>query len=78
MENYPSSSVITALELPDGRVFVIEGMHRACALALMVKEGRPAPQKLIFAIGKSSLNELPPAGKNISDKKYNHHKNPRS
>ena len=69
MQNYPTSSVITALELPDGRIFVAEGMHRACALALLTKEGKPSPEKLIFAIGKSSLNELPPAGKNISDKK---------
>jgi len=64
LKNYPAASVITALELPDGRVFVIEGMHRACALALMAKEGKPAPEKLVFAIGKSELLELPPVGKN--------------
>ncbi len=64
MEKYPAASVITALELPDGRIFVIEGMHRAVALALMAKEGKQAPEKLIFAIGKSSLPELPAVGKN--------------
>jgi hypothetical protein len=66
MENYPAKSVITALELPDGRIFVAEGMHRSCALALMAKEGKPAPEKLIFAIGKSALTELPPVGKNTA------------
>ena len=63
-ENYPKDSVITALELNDGRIFVIEGMHRSCALAMMSKEGKPFPDKLIFTIGKSSLSELPPAGQN--------------
>jgi len=38
MEKYPASTIMTALELPDGRIFVIEGMHRACALALMTKQ----------------------------------------
>ena len=63
-ENYPKESIITALELADGRFFVIEGMHRSCALAIMAKEGKPFPDKLIFAIGKSKLKELPPTGQN--------------
>jgi len=62
MEKYPATTIITALELAAGRIFVIEGMHRACALALLTKEGKPSPEKLIFAIGKSSLAELPAAG----------------
>jgi len=35
MENYPKNSIITALELSDGQIFVIEGMHRTCSLAVM-------------------------------------------
>ncbi len=62
-ENYPAPSVITALELPNGKIFVIEGMHRACALALMSKEGTSAPEMLVFAIGRSKLSELPPSGR---------------
>jgi hypothetical protein len=65
-KDYPKDSVITALELSDGRIFVIEGMHRSCALALMAKEGKPFSGKLVFAIGKSNLSELPPAGQNTS------------
>ena len=68
IENYPVDSAISALELPDGRVFVIEGMHRACALALAKKEGKPTPEKLLFAIGRSDLSELPPVGKNTLNK----------
>ena len=66
--NYPASSMITALELSDGRIFVIEGMHRSCALALMLKDKQVAPEKLIFAIGKSKLSELPPVGQNALKK----------
>lgn len=64
VKEYPAQSIITALQLPDNRIFVIEGMHRACALARMAAEGRPYPSTLTFAIGKSTLMELPPAGKN--------------
>lgn len=66
VQNYPAESIITALELSDGRMFVVEGMHRACALAMLAKEGKPGPDKLIFAIGRSRLTELPPVGQNTS------------
>ena len=64
--DYPKNSIITALQLADGSVFVIDGSHRSCALAMMAKKKNSAPKKLIFAIGKSKLRELPPAGKNTS------------
>jgi len=64
VENYPKDSIITALELNDGRIFVIEGMHRACALAIMALSNKTFTDKLIFAIGKSNLSELPPVGQN--------------
>ncbi|MDD5590057.1 MAG: hypothetical protein PHQ47_02695 [Candidatus Portnoybacteria bacterium] len=66
--NYPKKSVITALELSDGRIFVIEGMHRTCALASMAKEKKSFKNKLIFAIGKSKLSELPAVDQNTSKK----------
>ena len=65
-DNYPKESVVSALQLSDGRIFVVEGMHRACALALMGKEGEPFSGKLIFAIGKSQLPELPPVGEDTN------------
>lgn len=67
-KNYPKDTIITALELKNKKIFVIEGMHRSCALALMKKQKKPFSGKLIFAIGKSSLSELPPVGKNTSKK----------
>jgi len=65
-ENYPKDSVISALELSDGRIFVIEGMHRTCSLAVMAKENKSFADKLIFAIGRSQLSELPAVGQNTS------------
>lgn len=54
--SYPAESIITALELSDGHIMVIEGMHRCCALAAMAQQGLPYPEKLTFTIGKSQLN----------------------
>lgn len=67
-KNYPKNSIITALELKNKKIFVIEGMHRSCALALMQKQGKSFSGKLIFAIGKSNLSELSRAGKNTNKK----------
>lgn len=61
--NYPAHTIIIALRLADGRIFVVEGSHRACALAMMAKENK-APSSLIFAIGESDLTELPIVGQN--------------
>ena len=66
MKDYPKESVITALELANGKIFVIEGMHRVCALALMHKQGKVFSHKLTFALGKSELAELPSIGQNTS------------
>jgi hypothetical protein len=63
MERYPADTIVSALELSDGRIVVIEGMHRVCALAMMAAEGKAFKGTLVFAIGKSSLAELPIAGK---------------
>lgn len=66
VENYPNHSVVIALKLTNGRMVVIEGSHRACALALMTKNNQDYPGKLIFAIGESSLSDLPTVGQNIA------------
>jgi len=52
IKSYPREFVIIALESTDGRVTVIEGMHRCCALAAMAAEGMAFNDKLIFAIGR--------------------------
>ncbi len=66
MEEYPADSVITALELPDGTIQVIEGMHRSVALSIMARAGKSFDGKLIVAIGKTIMTELPEAGLNTS------------
>ena len=64
IKKYPATSIIIALELKDGKIFVIEGTHRACALAALAKNNKSFPKKLIFAIGQSRLRELPNIGYN--------------
>ena len=63
--NFPDSKVITVLTV-GGKNFVIEGMHRSCALALMNHEGRELDKPLILAIGKSKLESLPTVGRNTA------------
>ncbi len=64
LENYPQESVISALQLGDGKIVVVEGMHRCFALAVMAAQNKPFQGSLTFAIGKSNLSELPIVGKN--------------
>jgi hypothetical protein len=66
--NYPYDTVITALELTDERLVVIEGMHRCCALVLMAQRGQKISHKVIMAVGKSKLNNLSPVEQ--TNKKY--------
>jgi hypothetical protein len=68
IKKYPEQSIITALQLDNGQIFVIEGMHRACALSVMARNKKDFPKKLIFAIGKSKFSKLPPVGKNKKSK----------
>ncbi len=68
IEHYPVSTVISAIQLANGEIQVIEGMHRATALTIMGDEGKSFPGTLTFAIGKSDLSELPMVGKNTLDK----------
>ncbi len=64
VEGYPAESIIIALRLKDGKIVVIEGSHRSCALAVMAQKRKKYQGKLIFAIGESELSELPEAGQN--------------
>ncbi|MCX6796272.1 MAG: hypothetical protein NTW06_02115 [Candidatus Falkowbacteria bacterium] len=62
VNDFPVEKIITCLELKNGKIYTIEGMHRCCSLALIHKENKPGPASLRFAIGKSRLKELPPVG----------------
>lgn len=67
INNFPDQGTIICLEVGD-RIFTIEGSHRCCALAIMDNQKLQAPENLTFAIGKSTLKELPPIGKNTTPK----------
>ena len=58
ISNFPVDKVITCLDL-NGKIYVIEGMHRSTSLAIMNKNKIKAPEKVLFAIGKSDLEKLP-------------------
>lgn len=59
VKNYPDKLILICLEMTDGRIFTIEGSHRSCALAILAKENKAPDKKLIIALGKSKLSELP-------------------
>lgn len=61
-QDFPMDKIITCLAINED-VFVIEGMHRSCALALLHQEGKELSEKLLIAIGKSKLDKLPFVGK---------------
>ena len=56
-KSFPSDKVICCLDV-QGKIFVIEGMHRACALGVMNLKGQDLDQPLLVAVGKSKLKEL--------------------
>jgi hypothetical protein len=55
IKTFPKSTTLTAVETSRG-VVVIEGMHRACAIALSVAQGRPVKTKVKVALAKIKGN----------------------
>ncbi|MCD4761539.1 hypothetical protein K8R32_01115 [bacterium] len=62
--NFPKRNIIICLR-HKGEIYVIEGMHRSCALALMHEEKNYSIKKMFFAIGESKIEKLPVVGYNI-------------
>ncbi len=60
-KEFPLDKDLTALFV-SGKIMIIEGMHRVCALALKAKRGEPFDQIITMAIGESALSELPIVG----------------
>ena len=69
-DNFPQKNIIICLR-HKGEFYVIEGMHRACALALMHEEKNYSIKKMFFAIGESKIESLPIVGRNMLDKNKN-------
>lgn len=49
VDSFPSPTTITGVKTSDG-IVVIEGMHRACAIALSVLKNRPVSSDLYIAL----------------------------
>lgn len=52
VEHFPKLTILTVVENSDGQVFVVEGMHRACALTLLATSGRKHEGLVYIARGK--------------------------
>ena len=49
---FPKLTVLTVVEESEGRVIVVEGMHRACALTLLFQQGKKHEGLVFVARGK--------------------------
>jgi len=67
IRNFPDDKIITCLKV-GRKTFTIEGSHRCCALVVMHRENKPTPEKILVAIGKSPLEELPIVGSHENKK----------
>lgn len=51
VEHFPKLTILTIVEDNAGRILVVEGMHRACALTVMAKEGKFLEARVFVAQG---------------------------
>ena len=55
IKTFPKQTVFTAVKTSQG-IVIIEGMHRACAIALSVAQGRPVKTNVKVALAKIKGN----------------------
>jgi hypothetical protein len=60
ISNFPKGSTLVGLQ-KDGKIIIIEGMHRCCALAVAFRKGQPIDAKLFIALAEFS-DSLPMLG----------------
>jgi hypothetical protein len=63
-DKFPDNTVVTALKVSD-KIFIIEGMHRCCALASMKEQGRSYKGNVLMARADYPKDRLPIVG--VSD-----------
>jgi hypothetical protein len=56
-DKFPDNTVITALKLAD-KIFIIEGMHRCCALAIMKEQGMNYKGNVFIALSQYPKTKL--------------------
>ena len=63
-ENFHTPTTITAIDLgPDTDIYIVEGMHRACALTMMAHNGAKPPENIDLILGSWTNSEnLPRLG----------------
>lgn len=61
INNFPKETMLTGI-VKDGKIILIEGMHRACALAVMLKNKEKINSNLKIALAEFS-GEIPVLGK---------------
>lgn len=52
VQHFPKLTVLTIVEDTEGRVYVVEGMHRVCALTLLAQQKNQHPGLVFVARGK--------------------------
>ena len=61
-KNFPASTTLTTLRLPNGDLVIIEGMHRACAISLLALDEKVLTTDISVAIADWPDNEPPKLG----------------
>jgi hypothetical protein len=57
--NFPASTILTALKMPNDDIVIVEGMHRACAITMLAHDNRPLNTE-VFVIIANWPNKKPP------------------
>jgi hypothetical protein len=60
-KNFPVSTELTGMVV-DNEIFIIEGMHRCCALALMNEQKIAYDEPIFISLAESPGGKLPPTG----------------
>lgn len=48
--NFPVSTTMTALKMPNGDIVIAEGMHRACAITMLAHDNKPVVTNVFVMI----------------------------
>lgn len=56
VEHFPKLTILSVVDDANGRTFVVEGMHRACALTVMSQSAKPHAGLVFVARGKLKPN----------------------
>ena len=57
-DNFYADTILTGVALK-GEVYIIEGTHRCCALALMTKENKPLTHKIFITLAEYPGDKFP-------------------